>query len=107
MGKLRTITAVLIVGLLTACQSGDQNTGRHLGDTSGTHADSLMALANNSSIPDNVLSRLREGNRSFVSKLSSSNMAYDLPYSYFDQISQSSIPLPVSSLAWIHVSHPK
>jgi len=85
MRKVQTIATIVFSTLLMSCGSGHQKTEKH--------DDTLHAQLKHSEIqsqtpldPQEVLAKLKEGNRSFVMKLSPSNIAHDSSYNYFDQM---------------------
>jgi len=85
MRTIQTIASIVFASLLTSCQSGKPKTVPH-DDTLNTQPDVSQIHMQKQHTPYEVLSKLKEGNRSFVMKLSPSNLAHDSTYTYFDQI---------------------
>jgi carbonic anhydrase len=81
----QAIVSIVFSGLLTSCQSRSPKTVSH-NDSVNAHPDVSQTHVQISRAPYEVLSKLKEGNRNFVMKLSPSNLAHDSTYTYFEQI---------------------
>jgi len=86
MRNVQITVLIVFGGLLIACHSGNEKTGKQPVDTIIRHSNDSITFNRKVDIPYQVLSRLKEGNRHFVMKLSPSNSAHDSSYSYMDQI---------------------
>src|SRR5215203_6953216 len=86
MRNVQITVLIVFGGLLIACYSGNEKTVNHTVDTLIRQANDSNTFNRKVDIPYQVLSRLKEGNRHFVMKLSPSNSAHDSSYSYMDQI---------------------
>src|SRR3954447_12170776 len=85
MRVIQAIASIVFASLLTSCQSADPKTVPH-DDTLSAQSHDSQSHSQKPRTPYEVLSKLKEGNRSFVKKLSPSNLAHDSTYSYFEQI---------------------
>src|SRR5215218_6226550 len=86
MRNVQITVLIVFGGLLIACHSSNEKTGKQPVDTIIRHSNDSITFNRKVDIPYQVLSRLKEGNRHFVMKLSPSNSAHDSSYSYMDQI---------------------
>ena len=85
MKTIQAIVSIVFATLLTSCQSADPKTVPH-DDRLNTRPPDAQIHSQKPRTPYEVLAKLKEGNRSFVMKLSPSNLAHDSTYSYFEQI---------------------
>ena len=71
--------------VLLSCNSDGSKNNAHDGDTLKTSTNHITHTQEKLT-PPQVLSKLKEGNRKFVTSLSPSNNLHDPSYNYFDQI---------------------
>lgn len=69
-----------------SCQTGNSNKNATGGDTLYTQSQHEESYSAKKLKPAEVLSKLKQGNRNFVERLSPSNLAHDSSYNYFEQI---------------------
>jgi carbonic anhydrase len=95
MINAKTITALFFACLFARCgpgqskkdSTGEAQPGVASDSDSNSRKSKILAMHHPGSLSaDEVISLLKNGNRSFVSKLSSSNVTHDSSYNYFDQI---------------------
>jgi carbonic anhydrase len=85
MRAIQAIASIVFASVLTSCQSGSPKTVSHE-DTLRSQTNDSKSHTDNPRTPYEVLSKLKQGNRRFVMKLSPSNLAHDSTYDYFEQI---------------------
>jgi len=85
MTGIKLIILTIVCLRLLSCKPDDSKTAVHTSDTLHPQAKKIEHLQEKLS-PEQVLSKLKDGNRNFVKRLSPSNILHDSSYNYFDQI---------------------
>jgi carbonic anhydrase len=86
MTTTQSLVLTLASFIWVSCQQVDTKKNAHGSDTAYVQSQHSESYTAKNLTPEEVLAKLKEGNRNFVKRLAPSNLAHDSSYSYFEQI---------------------